>query len=188
MFSTFRSALILCLALLSLPNKSTEESHPVIHSEDSFYVAGFRARTNNASEASGHGVIGQLWQDFYQKNLAAQIPHRIGADTIVVYSDYASDEKGDYTYLLGARVSSIENLPSGMSYRKIVSGKYAVLTTDRGPVTDVVPAEWKKIWQMRPEDMGGKRAFLTDYEVYDQRAADPQNARVEFHIGIRPAK
>ena len=159
----------------------------MIHSEESFYVAGFSARTNNASEASGHGVIGRLWQDFYQKNLAAQIPHRIGTDIIVVYSHYASDEKGDYTYLLGARVSSIDNLPAGMSYRKIVPGTYAVLTTDRGPVTQVVPALWKKIWEMSPANLGGKRAFLTDYEVYGSRAADPQNAQVEFHIGIHPS-
>ena len=59
----------------------------MVHSEDSFYVAGFSARTNNAKEASGQGVIGRLWQDVYQKNLGAQIPNRMGADTIVVYSD-----------------------------------------------------------------------------------------------------
>ncbi|HLY39595.1 MAG TPA: GyrI-like domain-containing protein [Terracidiphilus sp.] len=184
--SALRAILLLSLILLTPASNSTQESRAMPHSEDSFYVAGFSARTNNAKEATGHGVIGQLWQDFYQKDLAAQIPHRIGADTIVVYSDYDSDEKGDYTYLLGTRVSSVDNLPSGMTYRKIAPGTYAVLTTDRGPVTEVVSALWKKIWGMTPEDLGGKRAFLTDYEVYDQRAADPHSAQVEFHIGVQP--
>ena len=181
----FRAAILLCLALLTPATKSIEASRPMVHSEDSFYVAGFSARTNNAKEASGQGVIGKLWQDFYAKNLGAQIPNRIGADTIVVYSDYASDEKGDYTYLLGARVSAIDHLPARLTYRKIVPGSYAVLTTDRGPVTEVVPAQWRKIWGMPAEELGGRRAFLTDYEVYDHRAADPRNAQVEFHIGIQ---
>jgi predicted transcriptional regulator YdeE len=179
-----RAALALCLGLLTPATQSTEGSPARVHSEDSFYVAGFSARTNNAKEASGQGVIGKLLQDFYQKNLAAQIPNRIGKDIFVVYSDYASDEKGDYTYLVGAPVSSVGNLPPGMTYRTIVAGTYAVLTTDRGPVTEVVPAEWKKIWKMSREELGGKRTFLTDYEVYDRRADDPHNAQVEFHIGI----
>jgi predicted transcriptional regulator YdeE len=182
----FRATLVLCVGLLTPTTKSMEGTRAMVHSEDWFYVAGFSARTNNAREASGQGVIGKLWQDFYQKNLGAQIPNRIGKDIIVVYSDYDSDEKGDYTYLLGAPVSTVASLPSGMNYRTIVAGAYAVLTTDRGPVTEVVPAEWKKIWGMPAEELGGKREFLTDYEVYDRRAADPHNAQVEFHIGIQP--
>lgn len=182
-----RATLVLGLGLLAPITKSMEGSPARVHSEDWFYVAGFSARTNNAKEASGRGVIGKLWQDFYQKNLGAQIPHRVGTEIIVVYSDYASDEKSDYTYLLGAPVSSVENLPPEMTYRTIMAGTYAVLTTDRGPVTEVVPAEWKKIWGMSPEELGGKRVFLTDYEVYDRRADDPKNAQVEFHIGIDPS-
>ena len=160
-----RATVVLGLGLLAPTTKSIEKSRAMVHSEEWFYVAGFSARTNNAREASGQGVIGKLWQDFYEKNLGAQIPHRIGRDIMVVYSDYVSDEKGDYTYLLGAPVSTVEGLPSGMTYRTMVAGTYAVLTTDRGPVTEVVPAEWKKIWAMSPEQLGGKRAFLTDYEV-----------------------
>lgn len=183
----FRATLVLGLGLLAPMTKSSERTPARVHSEDWFYVAGFSARTNNAREASGQGVIGKLWQDFYQKNLGTQIPHRVGRDIIVVYSDYASDEKGDYIYLLGAPVSSVENLPQGITYRTIVAGTYAVMTTDRGPVTGVVPAEWRKVWGMSPQELGGKRTFLTDYEVYDRRADDPQNAQVEFHIGIDPS-
>ncbi len=182
----FRATLLLSLGLLTPAPQSMEGSRVRVHSENWFYIAGFSARTNNARETSGQGVIGKLWQDFYQKNLGAQIPHRIGKDIMVVYSDYVSDEKGDYTYLLGAPVSTVESLPSGMTYRTIVAGTYAVLTSDRGPVTEVVPAEWKKIWGMSPEQLGGKRAFLTDYEVYDRRADDPKSAQVEFHIGLQP--
>jgi predicted transcriptional regulator YdeE len=39
---------------------------------------------------------------------------------------------------------------------------------------------------MQPTDLGGRRAFLTDYEVYDQRTSNPQQAQVEIHIGLVP--
>jgi len=48
-----------------------------------------------------------------------------------------------------------------------------------------IHAAWQKIWSVPASEMGGKRAFLTDFEVYDQRAADPQHAQVDIHIGVR---
>jgi predicted transcriptional regulator YdeE len=177
-------ALIACLAGQAIP-QSQEKALKPSH-EDSFYVAGYQVRTNNANEMSGHGEIGNLWQRFMAQNLGAQIPNRADTATIVVYSNYASDEKGEYSYLLGARVTSIEHLPAGMSYTKIVAGPYAVLTTERGPLIEVLQAEWRKIWAMQPSQLGGRRAFLTDYEVYDQRASSPQDAQVEIHIGLVP--
>jgi predicted transcriptional regulator YdeE len=38
---------------------------------------------------------------------------------------------------------------------------------------------------MSPEELGGIRAFQTDYEIYDQRAADPANAQIDVYIGLR---
>jgi predicted transcriptional regulator YdeE len=169
----------------SLLAPATGDTTMKIEHQDSFYVAGYSARTNNADEASGKGKIGPLWQRWFAENLAATIPNRAGNDVLAIYSDYASDEKGDYTYMLGARVSSIDDLPAGLTYRKIAAGRYAVFTTENGPVTHVVPAEWQKIWAVSANELGGKRAFLTDFEVYDQRAADPQHAQIDIHIGVK---
>ena len=184
----FRSSLAaLCLGVLaSLQQVAKDTPLKNIH-EDSFYIAGYEIRTNNAREMSGQGEIGKLWQKVMQGNLVAQIPNRTDSALIVVYSGYASDEKGDFNYLLGARVPSVDKLPAGMTYRKLSPGPYAVFVTDQGPLVDVLQAEWKKIWAMPPEQMGGTRAFLTDYEVYDQRSADPSHAQIEIHIGIKPS-
>ncbi|MFC5864787.1 GyrI-like domain-containing protein [Acidicapsa dinghuensis] len=151
------------------------------------YVAGYQVRTNNAREMSGQGEIGKLWGRFMQQNLAAHIPNRVGQTLIVVYSDYASDEKGDYSYLLGAPVSSVDAPPAGLTYRHIQPGTYAVIEMDKGDVTQIVPGAWRRIWAMTPEELGGRRAFTEDYEVYDQRSADPKNARVEIHLALRSA-
>jgi len=152
-----------------------------------FYVAGWQVRTNNADEAGGNGRIGPLWQRVMQQNLTAQIPHRSGDALIVVYSKYASDEKGEYEYLVGARVGSVDNLPVGMTWKRVEPGSYAVVLTDKGQMPGVLQDAWARIWKMSPTELGGKRAFLTDYEIYDQRSADMQSAQVEIHIGLAPA-
>jgi predicted transcriptional regulator YdeE len=159
---------------------------PVTHEaiKAPFYVAGWLIRTKNADETGGASKIGPLWQHFMQGNLVTEVPNRSDHALIVVYSNYASDEKGEYDYLLGARVSSVENLPSGMTWRKVEPGTYAVILTDKGQMPGVLQAAWARIWNMTPAELGGKRAFVTDYEIYDQRSADLQSAQVEIHIGL----
>lgn len=180
------STLILSLstALLSAQVMETKMLHKTIATP--FYVAGYLVRTNNAGEAGGKSKIGPLWQRFMQENLAATIPNRTDAALTVVYSHYASDENGDYDYLLGARVISIDNLPKKMVWRKAEPATYAVILTEKGPMPGVVQAAWASIWKMTANDLGGKRAFITDYEIYDQRSANPQSAQVEIHIGLAP--
>jgi hypothetical protein len=39
---------------------------------------------------------------------------------------------------------------------------------------------------MTPAELGGKRAFVTDYEVYDEHSANMQSAQVEIHVGLAP--
>jgi len=152
---------------------------------DPISILGIQIRTNNASELSGNGQIGPLWTRFFAENLPAQIPKRTSESFFVVYSNYQSDENGDYDYLLGCPVDSIANLPEGMTYAAIATGDYAVFTTETGPVVEVVQAAWKHIWLRSSEELAHKRAFLTDYEVYDHRALNPNNAKVEIHIGLQ---
>jgi predicted transcriptional regulator YdeE len=155
--------------------------------EEPFYVAGYSVRTNNAKEMSGEGQIGALWQRFMQGGLSKAIPNHVDGNILAVYSDYASDESGDYTYTLGVRVSSVDSLPQGVGWRRLAGGRYSVFITDRGPVVQVVQAEWKRIWAMQPSELGGRRAFHTDYEVYDARSANANLAQVEIHLGIASA-
>ena len=151
---------------------------------DPILVAGIQIRTNNARELSGEGGIGLLWQRFFSKGVDGQIPNRSSSDLYVVYSNYASDEYGDFDYLIGSPVSSIEHLPVGMTFAAIATGGYAVVTTEEGPVGEVVPGTWKEIWNMSPEELGGKRAFITDYEIYGPDAIDPTNAEVDIFLGL----
>jgi predicted transcriptional regulator YdeE len=147
------------------------------------HVVGFSVRTNNAAEANGDGEISKLWNHFFQENLGAQIPHRIGQTMIVVYSDYTSDQNGEYTYTLGAPVDSIDNLPKGLSLKTIPTGPYAVLTIPPGLPSQTIPAAWMKIWQMSEAELGGKRCFIADYELYEV-LSNPNKMQMTRHLGL----
>jgi len=150
-----------------------------------FYVVGITARTNNAHEMSGNGKIENIWQTLLQQNLAAKIPNKAGVDLIAVYTDYETDHTGHYTYLLGLPICSAEALPANLTVKHIPAGRYAVFSSGRGPIKQIVPEVWQRIWSMSPEELGGARAFKTDYEIYDQRAADPENAQIDVYVGLR---
>jgi predicted transcriptional regulator YdeE len=116
---------------------------------------------------------------FLQENLAAQIPHKVDSSLVAVYTEYASDQNGEYTFVIGARVRSAE-VPAGMVAKTVPAGRYAVFLSESGPVGEVVMKTWQRVWSAEID-----RAYRTDYEVYDERASNPGNARVEVHVGVR---
>jgi predicted transcriptional regulator YdeE len=150
-----------------------------------FFMAGLATRTSNATEMSGRGKIGDIWQSFLQPGLVAKIPNKIGVDLIAVYTDYETDHTGHYTYFLGLPIISAEALPGTLSVKHVSPGSYAVITSRRGPIKEVVREVWQRIWSMSDKELGGERAFLCDYEIYDQRSADPENAQIDVYISLR---
>jgi hypothetical protein len=94
-------------------------SAPKVDDQASFTVIGVTVRTNNAKEAGGQGAIPQLWQNAMQNQTLDQIPNKASDGIVVVYSDYASDNTGDYNYTLGYRVTSADKVPDGMVAKTI---------------------------------------------------------------------
>jgi predicted transcriptional regulator YdeE len=158
---------------------------PKVIEEAGFNVIGIAERTTNAREMSGEGVIGRQWGRFMQENLLAQIPNKADSSIIAVITDYASDKDGEYTHLIGARVTSTADVPAGMVVKKVPAGKYAIFTSEKGSVAQVVVGTWQRIWAQPKNAPGGNRAYKADYEVYDERAMDPQNAQMDVHVGIK---
>lgn len=152
---------------------------------EGFTVVGIEARTDNAREMAGDGIIAKQWRRFMGENLLAQIPHRIDGAILAVYSDYESDRDGEYSFMIGARVKSATGIPPGMMARKVPGGRYAVFTSERGAVEKVVMETWQKVWLATTAELGGERAYNADFEIYDERARDPKNAQVEIHVGIK---
>jgi predicted transcriptional regulator YdeE len=149
---------------------------------DSFWTIGLQARTSNTREATSDGDIAKLWGRLYHEGILSRIPNRIDSHVVAVYSDYESDKDGAYTYTLGAKVSSIDKLPDGLSAKKVVSGDYSMFTAQNGPVPQLVVGLWQQIWSLESGPL--HRAYQTDFEIYEEHQ-DPQNGRVDIYIGVK---
>ena len=87
--------------------------------------------------------------------------------------------------VIGARVKATTQPPVGMVAKTVPAGRYAVFTSDKGPVQKVVVAAWQRIWSAPKNELGGDRAYRADFEVYDERAANPGDAQADIYIGIK---
>lgn len=150
-------------------------------------LVGLTARTNNKNEMNPQtSKIGELAGRFWSQNIATQIPDRRNPGiTLSVYTEYDSNEHGDYTYFIGEEVSSFENTPSELQRLTIPAAKYQKFTTPSGKMPEVVISAWQQIWKMASDDFGGDRAYIADFEAYDQRAIDPANTSLDIYIGIK---
>jgi predicted transcriptional regulator YdeE len=159
--------------------------NPKIVEMQEFIVAGITARTSNSKEMTADSVIGKQWARLVEEGLLAKIPNKADASIVAVYTDYASDKDGEYTYVLGTRVTSDGGLPPGIVSKKIPAGKFAVFTTEQGPGPKVVPGMWMRINSLPKSAVGADRTYRADYETYDERARDPQNLQVDVYVGIK---
>jgi predicted transcriptional regulator YdeE len=159
--------------------------NPRVIQQSAFTVVGIAVRTSNAKEMTADGVIGKQWARLMQDGVLRKIPNKADKAIVAVYTDYASDKDGEYTYVLGARVTSDSEVAAGMVAKKIPAGRYAVFTSERGAAAKVVPEAWMQINSLPRSATGGDRVYRADFEVYDERAADPQNAQVDVYVGIK---
>jgi CubicO group peptidase (beta-lactamase class C family)/predicted transcriptional regulator YdeE len=172
-------------AVEQLKKLKGEAMSPKVVDQDGFTVIGIAARTSNAKEMTPDGAIGKQWMRIFQEGVLGKIPNKADTYIVAVYTDYSSDHNGEYTYLLGARVTSDAEVPEGMVAKKIPGGKFAVFTSDKGPAPQVVPATWMKINSLPQNAAGGDRLYRADYEIYDERARNPQSLQVDVYVGIK---
>ena len=147
-------------------------------------MIGIEARTTNAREATADAVIPGQWQKFFQEGILERIPNKIGPNIYALYTNYASDRNGEYSFVIGAMVKKETAAPDGMVLKSLSGGRFGVLTSNQGPLSTVVPGVWRKAWKLEDEKKL-QRTYQADFEVYDQRSRDPQNAQVDLYVGMK---
>lgn len=146
-------------------------------------VIGIEVRTTNKAEMSGQGKIGGQWGRFFQENIPAKIPNQSRPEQMLaIYTDYESDATGEYSFILAKEVSSLAEIPPGMVGKTLPAANYAVFTSKQGAMPGIVIELWQRIWGLKKDEVGGDRAYLADFEVYDARSQDPQNSQVDVFI------
>lgn len=159
--------------------------NPKAVQQEGFTVVGIAMRTSNAEQMTPERPIGKQWERLFKEGVLAAIPNKADGNIVALYTEYASDKDGEYTYVLGARVTKVESVPAGMVAKKVPAGRYAMFTSERGPVQTVVVDMWRRVWVTPKSALGGDRTYKADFEVYDQRAQDPADSVVDLYIAVR---
>lgn len=142
----------------------------------SFLVALFTTRTTNALESSpGTAKLPALWQKFKQT-----FPDYQG-EIYSIYTNYQTDQDGEYTCGVGIRIESKDDCPSDMEGLVIPAANYLAYPAD-GQQPQGVLQGWQKVWaDFGSEHAGLRRTFTTDYELH------AGSESVTIYIAVRNA-
>lgn len=152
-------------------------------------LVGLSIRTNNAeifASDPSTNKISLTIQKYFQNGLAETIKNRKNPGiNFCAYTNYENDFQGDYTFFIGEEVASFDGVSENLETHIIPAQTYTKFTSDKGIMPDVCINMWQKIWQMPISDLGGERAYRTDFEIYDERALDPQQTILDIFIGLK---
>lgn len=144
-----------------------------------FKLIGLRleGKTTNENNQSSTDC-GNLWQKFEKDQIFDLIPNKLGNEIYCVYFDYESDATKPFSYFIGCEVGSNGEIPTGLAELEIPSQNYLKVTA-KGKMTGCITEAWQKVWN---SDI--KRKFAYDFEVYDERSRDWNNAELDIYISI----
>jgi predicted transcriptional regulator YdeE len=119
--------------------------------------------------------IGNAWRDFLGK--LEEFPSGAAGKPIAIYSNYESDETGEYDFQIGCEaLDGLNNEDFGPEFEILPHGKYAKFVL-KGNVNEIVPVFWQELWQM---DLPRKFGF--DFEEY--QSTNLINGEVHFFISL----
>ncbi len=134
----------------------------------------------------GSAKIGPTLQKYFGEAFPQKIKHRKNpGTTLCIDTNYESDFTENHTYFIGEEVTSFDNVDKGLETLIIPAQNYVKFRNEPGPRPAVCIDMWKNIWTMSATDLGGERAYLADFEVYDERSHDQNNVTLDIYIGIR---
>lgn len=146
---------------------------------ESFKIIGIAVRTSNQNGQNAVD-LGNLWGEFFSKNLLEEIPNCISKDIFAIYTDYESNFEGTYTAILGIRVSNFDTVPENVIAREFPSGNFEKFCA-KGIIPNAVIDIWEEIWA---DDKNLNRKYSYDFEVYSDRSQNGENSEVDIFIAI----
>ena len=144
---------------------------------DPFKIIGISVRTTNKNNKSTQDIA-TLWGQFYKNNVFEKIPNQLGSDIYSIYTDYESDYKGEYTTIIGLKVSSLDNIPDGLTGRQFTGDNFKIFTA-KGEMPTAVIKTWIAIWE---KDTDLQRKYTFDFEVYGAKSQNGDNPEVNIYI------
>jgi predicted transcriptional regulator YdeE len=137
-----------------------------------------KTKTSNLNEQAMIDC-GNLWQQFIKENIASQIPGKLNEEVLAVYHNYEGDYTKPYSYFIGCKIKKGTPVPIELDSLNIPANTYQKITA-KGQMPDCVANAWREIW-----DTDLPRAYDADFEVYNEKSADWENAEVDIYLSVK---
>ncbi|AMQ01560.1 transcriptional regulator [Pedobacter cryoconitis] len=146
---------------------------------DSFQVIGISVRTTNENGQAAKDIPA-LWEKFMSAGILERIPNKTDNSLYCIYTDYEKDHTKPYTTILGCKVENTAEIPDQLVSKTIEGASYQKITAKGNLMQGAVYNEWIKIWN---SDLA--RTFTADFELYDERSLNPENAAVDIFVAVK---
>lgn len=144
-----------------------------------FKVIGISVRTTNENNQAAK-EIAHLWGKFISENVLGAIPNKIDNTIYSIYTEYENDHTKPYTTILGCKVSNLHSILDGMIGKSFDGGNYVKLSAKGDLMKGLIVNKWTEIWNMNLE-----RAFTADFEIFGEKAQNPNDAEIDFFIAVK---
>ncbi|MGY6520545.1 MAG: GyrI-like domain-containing protein [Mongoliitalea sp.] len=146
---------------------------------ESFRLIGLKLSKKTSNEQGQSSKdCGDLWQYFEENKVSSLIPDKISEAIYAVYYDYEHDEQGKFSYFIGCPVEFHANKPEGLDELIIPNQKYHQEVA-KGQLPTCISEVWNQIW-----NSAIPRKFGFDFEIYDERNVNWNDAEVDIYISI----
>lgn len=144
-----------------------------------FSVIGISVRTTNENGQAGQDIPA-LWDKFMTEGIADKIPNKTDISIYCIYTEYEKDHTKPYTTILGCKVENLDTIPNGMVGKNFDEATYTKHIAKGNILQGMVFGEWTRIWN---SDLD--RTFTADFEVYGEKAQNPENAEVDIFVAVK---
>jgi predicted transcriptional regulator YdeE len=148
--------------------------------KENFRIIGLKLphKTINENNQSSKDC-GSLWQQFETNNIFNQISEKLSNEIYAIYFDYEKDDTTPFSYFIGCKVTDNALIPTGLEALEIPTQNYKKFVA-KGKMTACITDTWKDIWNSNVN-----RSFAFDFEIYDERSHDWNNAEVDIYVSTK---
>ncbi|MEO6230575.1 MAG: GyrI-like domain-containing protein [Ferruginibacter sp.] len=146
---------------------------------DNIHLIGLTLKTKTINTNGQSGIdCGNLWHEFETGKYATTIPGKLSDEIFGVYHQYEGDSTKPFSYFVGCKVNPGTSVPEGLQSLTIPHGTYHKIIA-KGIMPACMTNVWIEIWASNIP-----RTHQIDFEVYDERSKDWNNAEVDVYLSI----
>ena len=137
-------------------------------------ISGISTITNNELEMNEESSkIPQLWEEYFQQDIYKKTFDKAKSDFMYgVYSNYESDDTGNYKVTVGVEVTKPKNAI-------VIEDKKYLVFSKQGELPMIVTDLWEEIWDYFAKNDEYERAFEIDFEKFTNEN------EVEIYVSIK---